>query len=126
MVSVASLLNPVKDEEQKPYTTQSFNRTPPSTPRSGMHLPHPPPSKKQKMSKDAPVFVEAETHGEVRYPPWESYDSTCEAELNKFSVYPMGRMKRFPRRIPYNSEKKDFYGKTGRGAFEGISCRSAI
>ena len=33
-----------------------------------------PPLKKQKMAKDAAVFSRGKIAGEMRYPPWESYD----------------------------------------------------
>jgi hypothetical protein len=71
------------------------------------------------MAKDAAIFNTGKVQGQVRYPPWESYDKTTSIELQKFSVFPIGLISKYHRHIPYNSEKKSFLEKTGRGAFEG-------
>ena len=71
------------------------------------------------MSKDAAIFARGKVQGEVRYPPCEAQDEKLAAEHRRFSVYPMGQISEYRRHIPYNSEKKTFLAKTGRGAFEG-------
>ncbi|MCJ1294510.1 hypothetical protein MMC34_006068 [Xylographa carneopallida] len=70
------------------------------------------------MSKDAAIFARGKVQGEVRYPPCEAQDEKLAAEHRRFSVYPMGQISEYRRHIPYNSEKKTFLAKTGRGAFE--------
>ncbi|MCJ1477401.1 hypothetical protein MMC13_006072 [Lambiella insularis] len=115
MVSVASLLNPVLAANEGQYQLPS----PSSTSYRSDFSPQPnPPYKKQKMSKDAAVFAKGKIQGEVRYPPCEKQDEKIAAEHSKFSVYPIGQISEYRRHIPYNSEKKSFLAKTGRGAFE--------
>jgi len=76
--------------------------------------------KRQKLAKDAAVFTKGRPKGEVCYPPHEAGDDEEMREQHeKFQIYPMGHIAKFPRHIPYNSEKKSFLDKTGRDAFEG-------
>ena len=115
MVSVASLLNPVlEDPRPLPSPLSSASLTPECSSVSS-----PPPPKKQKVAKDAAIFSKGKVQGQVRYAPWETYDSKTLTELQGFSVYPIGRIAEYRRHIPYNSDKKAFLEKTGRGAFEG-------
>ena len=115
MISVASLLNPAtEDPRPLPSPLSSATQTPePSS------LTSPPPPKRQKIAKDAVILTKTAVHGQIRYPPWETYDSKTMAELRKFSIAPLGEIAEFRRHIPYNSDKKAFLEKTGRGAFEG-------
>ena len=71
------------------------------------------------MSKDAAIFARGKIQGQVRYPPCEIQDERIAAEHSKFHVFPIGQIAEYRRHIPYNSEKKSFLEKTGRGAFEG-------
>jgi hypothetical protein len=79
--------------------------------------------KRQKIPKDAPIFAEgAKVVGKVNFPPYEACDDEeLIAQHRKFQMFPMGQIAKYPRHIPYNSEKKDFMEKTGREAFEGMS-----
>ncbi|OAP56439.1 hypothetical protein AYL99_09618 [Fonsecaea erecta] len=74
--------------------------------------------KKQKMCKDAAVFKPGVIHGECRYPPDEYQDELLEAKHQMYGVYPIGDIATYPRHIPYNSEKRLFWEKTGRESFE--------
>ena len=116
MISVASLLNPALEEAHPFPSPQTSTRDTPefSSPSS------PPPTKKQKMAKDAAIFTKSGPRGEVRYKPFEKYDSKTMAELEKFSIMPLGRIGEYHRHIPYNSDKRGFLEKTGREAFEGM------
>ena len=116
MVSLASLLNPaVEDQRPVPSPTySSIGGTPEPSP-----APSTPPSKKQKLAKDAAIFMRGKVQGFIRYPPCEEYDTKTVNELRAFSVHPLGEIADYHRHIPYNSDKKDFLTKTGRGAFEG-------
>ena len=122
MVSVASLLNPISSADPDCYQLPSPCS---SRYRSEDSAPPNPPYKKQKMSKDAAIFARGKIQGEVRYPPCEVQDERIAAEHRKFQVYPIGQIAEYRRHIPYNSEKKSFLEKTGRGAFEGMVSMSA-
>ncbi|OCT47231.1 hypothetical protein CLCR_02642 [Cladophialophora carrionii] len=74
--------------------------------------------KKQKVCKDAAVFKPSTVRGECRYPPDEFQDELLEAKHQMYEVYPIGDIATYPRHIPYNSEKKLFWEKTGRESFE--------
>jgi hypothetical protein len=76
--------------------------------------------KKQKICKDAAVFKPSNVRGECRYPPDEFQDELLEAKHQMYEVYPIGDIATYPRHIPYNSEKKLFWEKTGRESFEGM------
>ena len=114
MISVASLLNPAAQEARSLPTPKST-----ATPSEFDSASPPPSSKKPKMTKDAAVFVEGKVRGPIRYAPWEEYDPETLEELQRFRIFPLGHIARYHRHIPYNSEKKAFWEKTGRGAFEG-------
>ena len=118
MVSVASLLNPVPSaiDDQCPLPSPCSMRYRSEGSPSPIQ-----PHKKQKMSKDAAIFLKGKVQGEVRYPPCEVQDERAAAEHRKFRIYPMGQISQYHRHIPYNSDKKSFLEKTGRGAFEGNS-----
>jgi hypothetical protein len=59
--------------------------------------------------------------GQIKYPPFENLDAASLREVQRFSVYPFGRIAECCAHIPYNSGKKDFFEKTGRESFEGES-----
>jgi len=71
------------------------------------------------MTKDGAVFAKGKVKGEVSYPPFENLDEEILREVQKFQVYPLGKIDDYCRHIPYNSEKKSFLEKTGRESFEG-------
>ncbi|KAJ5544491.1 hypothetical protein N7535_007110 [Penicillium sp. DV-2018c] len=100
MLSINSLLNPQPER-------RSYTQPPLSMPRE----------KRQKMAKDAPIFRPGETQGEVRYRPHLAQDPELERLHREFAIHPMGAIDRYPREIPYNSEKKTFSGRTGRDCF---------
>ena len=117
MVPVASLLNPMPSTSERfgSYPSPALKDPKPSSPS----LARP---KKPKMSKAAATFVKGKPMGEVNYPPYEIQDDATAAEHVKFEVQPIGRIGEYPKRIPYNSEKKTFQQKTGMDGFEG-TCR---
>jgi len=71
------------------------------------------------MTKDGAVFAKGKIKGEVNFPPFERLDAETIREVEKFQVYPLGKIQEYSRHIPYNSEKKSFLEKTGRESFEG-------
>ena len=115
MVPLASLLNPM------PPSVESVVDNPLSAFKEPYQCsPSLAPPKKQKMSKAAATFIKGKPKGEVNYPPYEIQDEATAAELEKFEVQPIGRIGEYPKRIPYNSEKKTFQQKTGMDGFEGM------
>lgn len=71
------------------------------------------------MSKDGAVFTKGKIKGVINYPPFEHLDEVTLREVQRFQVYPLGKIQEYSRHIPYNSEKKNFLEKTGRESFEG-------
>ncbi|KAF8857886.1 hypothetical protein BDZ45DRAFT_690509 [Acephala macrosclerotiorum] len=120
MLSVASLLNPVKPEPRGTrlpsspssslYNSSSTHGSPQLSTQSSF--------KKQKMTKDGAIFAKGKIKGEVNFPPFERLDEETMHEVQKFQVYPLGKIQDYSRHIPYNSEKKSFLEKTGRESFE--------
>jgi hypothetical protein len=76
------------------------------------------------MTKDGAIFAKGKIKGDVRYPPFENLDEETMREVQKFQVYPLGKIQEYCRHIPYNSEKKSFLEKTGRESFEGTMTLS--
>ncbi|EPS33126.1 hypothetical protein PDE_08088 [Penicillium oxalicum 114-2] len=72
---------------------------------------------KPKTSKDSAVFRPGPIQGELRYPPCEDRTPFLEEEHRKANLTPFGNIADFPRHIPYSSEKKTFWEKTGRDSF---------
>ncbi|KAI0482865.1 hypothetical protein GGR56DRAFT_670698 [Xylariaceae sp. FL0804] len=70
------------------------------------------------MPKDLAPFTKSKPKGVVNFPPIENLDDQSRREVERFKVYPLGKIQDFCRHIPYNSGKKDFYEKTGRESFE--------
>lgn len=103
MLSIGSLLNPVPER-------RIHFRTPFTAPRE----------KRLKMAKDAPIFRPGKTQGECRYPPHENPDPELEKIHREFSLHPMGLIGKYPRHIPYASDKKTFQERTGRDSFHGM------
>jgi hypothetical protein len=114
MGSIAFLLNPVEDTDQYQQLP-----SPCSTSYAGDHCSPARRAKKQKVSKDAAIFMRGRVRGELRYPPCEYQDAELAEVHKRFELHPMGHITEFPRHIPYNSDKKTFMEKTGRGSFEG-------
>lgn len=115
MVPVASLLNPLPASFERAVTKSPI-------PISVLYTSALQPAKKPKMSKAAATFVKGKPKGDVNYPPFEleDLDEATEAAYERFDVRPVGQISEYPKRIPYNSEKKSFQQKTGRSGFEGI------
>jgi hypothetical protein len=117
MAAIRTLLNPAPDtgkssesELDQFFKTMMYNRD---------YSPSPQARKKQKIVKDAAIFTRGPIHGDCRYPPHEYQDDMLGAQHQQFELYPMGEIADYPRRIPYNSEKKAFLEKTGRECLEG-------
>ncbi|OQD79038.1 hypothetical protein PENANT_c065G03618 [Penicillium antarcticum] len=73
--------------------------------------------KRPRMAKDAPIFRPGKIQGECRYPPHEDRDEELVRLHEEFKMKPIGSIAKFPRHIPYASDKKTFQEKTGRDSF---------
>lgn len=78
------------------------------------------------MPKDSPTFRLGNTVGEVRYPPCEERDEELAKIHEEFQLKPMGEIAKYPRHIPYQSDKKSFQEKTGRDSFHGTPLVTAL
>lgn len=139
MLRIQNLLNPEMPDNQPKRST-----SPPPTPASIANnstlastpcpdTPQTPASKGKKPAKDGTAFVRGCPQGEVKFEPFECDTSSNvltaneNAELKeqhkRFQLFPSGGesglIREFPKHIPYASEKKGFFTKTGREAFEG-------
>lgn len=140
MLKIQSLLNPMADGNvprlapstraaARPYTPQSSTPTVNSRPNT----PNAYPAKRQKLVKDAAVFIRGPITGPNDYPPYECSDTSpylCmeqSTELARkhrlYRIHPNAlvedKIADFVRHIPYSSEKKSLFSKTGRDAFHG-------
>lgn len=122
MASIRSLLNPLPEIDLSPR--HDDHRTIPRIKTSTTS--HPGRQRgptRYKVPKDAPVFKEDDTKGEVRYLPCEDSSVIIAREHQKLRLFPTGMcggIIRYPRTIPYKSDKKSFEEKTGRSKFEGM------
>lgn len=71
------------------------------------------------MGKDHAGHSKSKAKGAVNFPPFEDLDDKSLREIRRYDVRPFGSIQTNCRHIPYNSEKKDFFDKTGRESFEG-------
>lgn len=143
MSSIESLLNPEPSSpghsrssedykhqaEAEPTPYLSPTTTLPERQKSGMDFAsersQTQPNKKARVAKDAPVFVPGDTQGEVRYPPCTEQSAKSREEHTRFKIYPaVEDIAKYPRHIPYSSDKKKLMIKTGRESFEGKSMSS--
>lgn len=117
-MKIEALLNPFDCSDKYGYR-RSESPAPANIPRSTVLYTSAP--RRQKIPKDAAIFTDAKVHVPVNFPPYETCDNEeLASQHRRFQIYPLGNIyKKGARRIPYNSEKKDFMGKTGRDAFEG-------
>ncbi|KAB8234299.1 putative APSES transcription factor Xbp1 [Aspergillus alliaceus] len=111
MASIESLLNPLPDVVQFSLPSSPLTSSDPAPCRA-------PRQKKPRIAKDAPVFNRNKIRGELRYPPCEECDEALAQVHREFQLHPMGDIAKYPRHIPYNSDKKTFQEKTGRESFE--------
>lgn len=118
MAAIRSLLNPMPESE-----TRTFQLPSPSPSTHNAELTSATYArKKQKLCKDAAVFVKGTIHGECRYPAYEDDDEILAVHHQEHNIHPLGRIMDYPRTVPYNSEKKSFLEKTARDGFEGAHC----
>lgn len=143
MLKIHSLLNPsalqdnsrLREASVSPPPTPAYTQASStiSTPR--LQTPSTAsPTKRPKLVKDAAIFVRGTPKQPVNYVPFECtedalyFSAEQQQELAKqherFEVFPNGRgdagfIADYQRHIPYSSDKKAFFGKTNRDAFEG-------
>lgn len=64
-------------------------------------------------------YSKSRPRGPIVFPPYEKLDQDAMREISRFRVSPFGQIRQCCEHIPYNSNKKDFYEKTGRESIEG-------
>ncbi|KAK4197285.1 hypothetical protein QBC40DRAFT_342096 [Triangularia verruculosa] len=120
MVSVASLLNPEPPRAPLPSSRPSQlslqSTRPPAAFTSGPSSDRP--TSRASNMTDHHRSVRHTARGMVNYPPFEDLDATSLREVQRFQVSNLRLIQSNCRRIPYHSQKKDFYQKTGRESFE--------
>lgn len=121
MAKIETLLNPLPDLQQFPYSLPSPRLA--SAIDSKFH--RAPSQKKHRGNKDALPYKKASTRGEVRYPPCEERDEELTKIHRDFQMFPMGEIKKYAAHVPYNSDKKTFQQGTGRDFLEGM-CRCCL
>ena len=142
MLKIHYLLNPVAADDYSsrpstPANTATYTHTPTSaaTPTPGPDTPVTPAStKQQKNGKDNGVVPSGRPKNPVNYRPYEcnsnthyydaEYRNEMAAQHRAFRICTAGSggqglIGDFPKHVPYASEKKGFFSKTGRDAFEG-------
>ena len=142
MLRINYLLNPVATDEDEsrpatPDNTAAYTPTPTfaATPTPGPDTPLTPAStKQQKNGKDSGVVSSGPPREPVNFRPYESnsnmhyYDAESRNEMAaQHRAFRMctagsggrGLIAEFPKSVPYASEKKGFFAKTGRKQFEG-------
>ena len=144
-MKIQSLLNaPLSPDILPPCSSLSVNNSPPtpeytsqvssiaSTPAPRTPVAAPLVNFRQKMAKDAAIFQRGPVKQPVNYAPYECNENNgilSKAERKelmeqhkRFKIFPSGgdegQIYDYVRHIPYNSEKKTFFGKTGREGFE--------
>lgn len=127
MVSVASLLNPLKPEDPRPRAPLPDDRPSPSpsrSPHQRLFLDPNLPSQRKQNSTQRGSARATTTHAmnvrtRPKYEPYDVLDAASLREVKRFGIGDLGFIRNSSRRIPYNSSKKDFFSKTGRESFEG-------
>ncbi|KAL8989600.1 MAG: hypothetical protein Q9177_001553 [Variospora cf. flavescens] len=74
--------------------------------------------RKQKLCKDEATFTKGKPQEEVRYWPCEHQGRHIAAEHQRFKLYPIGHITEYCKHVPYRSEKKPVFTKTGREVFQ--------
>jgi hypothetical protein len=80
----------------------------------------PPP--KAKKTRDSSDLSYTRPQGPNNYPPYEALDAEAFNEMRPFDVYPFGQIGHYCAHIPYSSDKKDVFEKTGRENFNGMKA----
>jgi hypothetical protein len=70
------------------------------------------------MSEEDAGLTKGTITGDVNFPPFEDLAEADLRETQKYQVKPLGMIQASPIHIPYNSEKKNFWQRTGRDSFE--------
>ncbi|KAI9710071.1 MAG: hypothetical protein M1828_002218 [Chrysothrix sp. TS-e1954] len=112
-MKIPSLLNPSYGDAESLGGSTNSTQESNSGRRKSRNLFH----KRLKEVKDAPKYEEGQPIGSVSYPPFEAETLDMLGHYERFNIRPMGCIAKYPRNIPYSSEKKRFHVKTGRDSF---------
>ena len=74
---------------------------------------------KNRKTRDSSDLSYTRPQGPINYPPHEALDEAAYNQMRPFNVYPFGQISHYCAHIPYSSDKKDVFEKTGRENFNG-------
>lgn len=57
--------------------------------------------------------------GPIKYAPFEDLDAYSHRQILHFGVYPFGNIADYCAQVPYSSDKRDVFEKTGRECLRG-------
>lgn len=123
-MKISALLNPDAERRRTPQTAR--NQEEPESPGPSNQHTHSKQKAANREAKDAPKFLQGRPVGQVNFPPHHPDSESLRRELQRFVIYPPKGISRYPRHIPYSSDKKRFFAKTGREAFEGRKSPRSI
>ncbi|CAH0048844.1 unnamed protein product [Clonostachys solani] len=120
MLPIQSILNHGTTRTRSPFSQQSGSEiSSPSSDLNDSMIPelnqHPVPRKKK--SRDSSDLTYTRPQGVIKYPPFESLDREAYNQIQRFAIYPFGEIGLYCAHIPYSSDKKDVFEKTGRESF---------
>lgn len=77
------------------------------------------PGTKSKRTRDSSDLSYTKPQGLINYSPHEALDEVAYNQMRPFDVWPFGQIAHYCAHIPYSSDKKDVFEKTGRDNFNG-------
>lgn len=122
MLPIQSILNHGTTRTRSPFSQQSGSEL--SSPSSDLNDSMIPgldqqPFPRKKKSRDSSDLTYTRPQGVIKYPPFESLDREAYSQIQSFGIYPFGEIGQYCAHIPYSSDKKDVFEKTGRESFHG-------
>lgn len=81
--------------------------------------------RRTKKARDSSDLSYMRPQGPIKYPPFEKLDAIALNLMRPFNIYPFGEIAQYCAHIPYSSDKKDVYKKTGRESFNGMCTPSS-
>ncbi|CAH0015566.1 unnamed protein product [Clonostachys rhizophaga] len=120
MLPIQSILNHGTTRTRSPFSQQSGSEL--SSPSSDLNDSMIPgldqqPFPRKKKSRDSSDLTYTRPQGVIKYPPFEDLDREAYSQIQSFGIYPFGEIGQYCAHIPYSSDKKDVFEKTGRESF---------
>lgn len=74
---------------------------------------------KARRIRDSKDLSYTRPQGPIKHAPYEAVDEAALNLMRPFNIHPFGEISRYCAHIPYSSDKKDVFRKTGRENFNG-------